>query len=121
MDFKKTTILLFSIIAILLSFTLFLFLYQIDEVENDGTIINIAGRQRMLSQKITKLCIQISHNKDSVSIKKKVKDLETSINQFEKSNYGLINGDKELNLHKHNSDSVHELFSEFVNNPSFLQ
>ena len=34
MSFKNTTILLFSIIAILLSFTLFLFMYQIEEVEN---------------------------------------------------------------------------------------
>ena len=67
MNFKKITIILFSIIAILLSLTLALFLYLVAEVENDGSIINIAGRQRMLSQKITKLSMQIAYQPKSIS------------------------------------------------------
>ena len=111
MNFKKTTIILFSIITVLLSLTLFLFLYLVAEVENDGTIINIAGRQRMLSQKVTKLCMQIAYNPDSITNQNKVKELETTLILFETSHYGLINGDKELNLHINNSNIILELFS----------
>ena len=82
------------------------------QVENDGTIINISGRQRMLSQKVTKLCMQIANNPKISTNQNKVRELEVSLIQFEKSHYGLINGDKELNLFVNNSDTVIELYSD---------
>jgi len=60
-----------------------------------ATTINLAGKQRMLSQKITKEIFLI---KSSIDKKKNIKNLNHSIKLFEQTLNGLINGDKELNL-----------------------
>ncbi len=58
--------------------------------------INLAGRQRMLTQKISKDILQYILNLDK---KESIKDLKKSINLFDKTLKGLYNGDKEQNLH----------------------
>jgi len=58
--------------------------------------INLAGRQRMLTQKISKDILQYILNLDK---EKSLKDLKASIKLFDKTLDGLYNGDKEQHLH----------------------
>lgn len=60
-----------------------------------GTIINLAGRQRMLSQKMTKeiLLISLDYNKAE-----NLSALEETANLFDKTLKGLRNGDSQLSL-----------------------
>ncbi|NPA27760.1 MAG: hypothetical protein GXN91_01745 [Epsilonproteobacteria bacterium] len=57
--------------------------------------INLAGRERMLTQKIAKDLLLYQAN---LNPKRALKDLKSSTNLFEKTLEGLFNGDKELNL-----------------------
>ncbi len=80
-------------------------IYLNKKQEGDSYIINIAGRQRMLSQKITKeiFYIKSSENFDFQNLNE---DIET----FEKNLFILINGDKKLGVYKPpNSDIKNKL------------
>ncbi len=57
--------------------------------------INLAGRQRMLTQKIAKDLLFIKAN---IKAKEALKDLKESITLFDKTLNGLFHGDKEMNL-----------------------
>lgn len=61
----------------------------------DATTINLAGKQRMLTQKMTKeiLFIANGHNKDA-----NLSSLEKTANLFEKTLVGLVSGDEDLGL-----------------------
>ncbi len=80
-------------------------IYLNKKQEGDSYIINIAGRQRMLSQKITKeiFYIKSSENFD-------FQNLNDDIETFEKNLFILINGDKKLGVYKPpNSDIKNKL------------
>ena len=70
-------------------------IYLNKKQEGDSYIINIAGRQRMLSQKITKeiFYIKSSENFD-------FQNLNEDIEAFEKNLYILIEGNKKLGVYK---------------------
>ena len=70
-------------------------IYLNKKQEGDSYIINIAGRQRMLSQKITKeiFYIKSSENFD-------FQNLNEDIESFEKNLYILIEGNKKLGVYK---------------------
>jgi methyl-accepting chemotaxis protein len=56
---------------------------------NDATAINIAGRQRMLSQRLAKEALLVAQNLESRET------LQKTINLFEDSHRKLLNGDQE--------------------------
>ena len=60
-----------------------------------GTVINLAGKQRMLTQKISKHALLIYN---SIEVKKNKKELKKSAELFDKTLKGLMHGDKSLNL-----------------------
>lgn len=64
----------------------------IKSAESNGKIINIAGRQRMLTQKMTKEALLTLSGLDTISSYNTTKEL------FDKSLNGLINGDSEIGL-----------------------
>ena len=59
---------------------------------SDSKVINLAGAQRMLSQKITKEILIYKDNPTTAS------QIEASINRFDTVLVGLISGDKELQI-----------------------
>lgn len=63
--------------------------------KDDSTVINIAGRQRMLSQQMSKDAMAI---KAGVAIAASRSSLKKSHDQFKASLQGLINGNKQMNL-----------------------
>jgi len=68
-----------------------------------GIIINLAGKQRMLTQKMSKEALLIKNN---IEKKKNTKLLISDIMLFEKTLDGLIDGDEELELVKVDDPTV---------------
>ena len=62
-----------------------------------GTIINLSGKQRMLTQKMSKEALLIGKG---IEVKRNREALIKTILLFDKTLKGLINGDKELKLPK---------------------
>ena len=90
---------------------------HLNDQQSDSTVINVAGRQRMLSQKLTKEAILLSTINDSIertAIKNKFK---RTLSLWESSHNALQKGDNDLGLPNDNSDSVSALFHQI--NPIF--
>jgi len=85
---------------ILLIFSLVLFLgsslFAITSKQM-GIIINLAGKQRMLTQKMSKEALLI---KNGIDTQKNTELIKKDIELFDKTLNGLINGDNDLNLVK---------------------
>ena len=64
----------------------------ISSQKDDGTVINLAGKQRMLTQKMSMESLVLSQGIGSKE------SLEKTINLFDKTLKGLISGDSELGL-----------------------
>ncbi len=64
-------------------------------IKSSGTVINVAGRQRMLSQKMSKEICLIALNMEA---EKNLKNLSGTKVLFNKSHFGLIKGNKAMNL-----------------------
>jgi len=60
-----------------------------------GVVINLAGRQRMLTQKMSKEMLLIYHD---VDVKKNRANLGRSALMFAKTLKGLVNGDESMGL-----------------------
>ncbi len=69
--------------------------YLLSQQKADGIVINLAGRQRMLSQKMVKEALQLLTTQDLAEAQKK---LSTTANLFDKTLKGLIDGDAALKL-----------------------
>lgn len=76
--------------------------------KNDSTVINVAGRQRMLSQKIAKLSLQIRNAKNPSSLQR---TLEMALDDWEEKHNGLKARDAELKLRGKNSAAIMALFT----------
>jgi len=78
---------------------------------NEPRIINIAGRQRMLSQNISKTALKIQVATNDVTRNQTKTDLSALLDLFEKSQFGLQYGDPDLGIPSQtNSKEVAALF-----------
>ncbi len=68
-----------------------------------GIIINLAGKQRMLTQKMSKDALLIA---EGIDVEKNKKDLQSSMELFEKTLKGLMYGDKSLRLVRTNDKEI---------------
>lgn len=85
--------------------------------ESDSTVINVAGRQRMLSQKLTKDIVALSSESDlenRISLKNKIKQ---TLNLWEVSHHALQKGNDSLGLPRENSRNITQKFNKL--NPIF--
>ena len=78
--------------------------------EDDSRVINVAGRQRMLSQKISKLVLKIQ----SEAAEDLVTDLEQTLALWVQSHEGLIHGDQKLGLNGNNSPKIQQMFKDIA-------
>ena len=84
--------------------------YLIDQ-QDDSTVINVAGRQRMLSQKLSKEVLLIANTAD-VSQRLVLKDtLKKTLKRWKTAHLALLHGSDSLEISGHNSDKVIGLFS----------
>lgn len=114
-DFKKATKPLkysyvFFIIIILLTLIVsqFIIQYKLDTTNNDASLINIAGRQRMYSQRISKQVYKIAY---PLSLNQPINvtdvdTLSTLIFKFKGAHKILLNGSDSLGLISERSEGV---------------
>lgn len=79
---------------------------------NDSRVINVAGRQRMLCQKIAKQVLQIDSDLSFDEKNKLQKELEETLKLWTSSHEGLKNRSTKLELSGENSKSVKAMFEE---------
>ncbi len=89
---SKKIFTVFMVFGILFTINLVTVHLWANKAEKNSRAINLAGRQRMLSQKLTKELFAIAHNLNSRS------DLDATVALFEKTHRGLLEGDIELGL-----------------------
>ena len=85
--------------------------------QSDSTVINIAGRQRMLSQKLTKDIVSLSVYSDKKNRELLKNKISETLTLWELSHNSLQKGNKKLGLPEHNSDKIKSKFNEI--NPVF--
>ena len=90
----------------------------INRQQNDSRIVNIAGRQRMLSQKISKIVLQMRQSNDLNSLKSYQSSLTNTLHLWTESHENLVKGDKGLALNESNSAVVTEMFKKIE--PHFM-
>ncbi|MEM9543278.1 MAG: response regulator [Cyanobacteria bacterium P01_E01_bin.42] len=100
-----------SAIALLSILAQFTIQRSLDRQSNDSRIINIAGRQRMLSQKLSKTALALQNSRDRDEYQKRLTELEETIALWETSHTGLQQGDRELGLPGNNSEQIEEMFA----------
>ncbi|GAA5416075.1 hypothetical protein Pryu01_01107 [Paraliobacillus ryukyuensis] len=90
----------FGILVVVSSVSFFFTNMFLTEQETDATIINVAGKQRMLIQKMSKEALIVSDGNGSAD------DLVETINMFDEAIEGLMGGSKSLGLPKMPSEEV---------------
>ena len=118
--FKKLSrlyIIALSAIALSVIVSQILIRKHLNNQQTDSTVINVAGRQRMLSQKLTKEAILLTAVNDSTERIKIKNKFKTTLLLWESSHNSLQKGNYTLGLPNQNSDSVSTLFQQI--NPVF--
>ncbi|MFA8341763.1 MAG: methyl-accepting chemotaxis protein [Rhodothermaceae bacterium] len=96
---KKTGAILLIFLVVIIGINLKTFLTT-ESQASDGVVINLAGKQRMLTQKMTKEALSVTQELMNQS------ELIKTVNLFDKTLKGLISGDKSLNLPPCKSDHI---------------
>lgn len=104
---RQRYIMALSLIAILTISAQALMQILISDQQYDSRIVNIAGRQRMLSQKITKLAFYVANADQAPTA---IQELDDALNLWQRSHEGLLHGDRSMGLPGKNSEHVMELF-----------
>lgn len=101
-----------SLIALLILFAYALIRVELVKQASDAPVINLAGRQRMLSQKLTKEVLLIAGN-PSIEERKRYRDiLKNSLITWTAVHEGLQYGNAALQLPGNNSPEVRNLFDQ---------
>ena len=79
--------------------------------KHDAHVVNIAGRQRMLSQKLSKNALALESPSDPLGREARRKELSEVIKLWERSHLGLQLGDDKLDLPGENSVQIRRMFA----------
>ena len=101
-----------SLLALIILLSQGLIQRFLDKQINDSRVINVAGRQRMLCQKIAKQVLQITPSIPSDEKNSLQKSLKETLTLWITSHEGLKNRDTNLGLSGENSESVKAMFEE---------
>lgn len=84
----------------------------IKEQENDSLVVNLSGRQRMLSQKISKSALLLAVPSVPTDKKELLLELEVSLQEWLNAHQALQAGDDSLGISGQNSEKIQHLFSQ---------
>lgn len=98
-----------TLIALLLVLSYLIMNYAIDRQSYDASIINISGKQRMLSQRTALLAAQLIYPEKREWAKS---ELEIAANTMHRAHMGLTRGDEELKLPGVRSEEIKRLYFE---------
>ncbi|MDO6758978.1 type IV pili methyl-accepting chemotaxis transducer N-terminal domain-containing protein [Tamlana sp. 2_MG-2023] len=114
---SRLYIIALSAIAVSVILSQILIRNHLSDQETDSSVINVAGRQRMLSQKLTKDVVSLSTGNSletRVLLKNKIKE---TLDLWKLSHYALQNGSDSLGLPAENTEEIRARFS--ILNPVF--
>jgi signal transduction histidine kinase len=98
-------------IAITVLLSQLLIQYNLHSQLSDSRIINISGKQRMLSQKLTKEILILNFIADAKNNKEKIGQANEIIKLWKFNQYALENGNDSLGFPKEKSKELSNLFS----------
>ena len=98
-----------ALLSIVGQAVIFTFLQQ---QTSDATVINIAGRQRMLSQRLTKAALIIQTPTDAAARRQAINELSEVRTLWQSSHQALQYGDPTLDIPGDNSPAVTAMFAE---------
>jgi PAS domain S-box-containing protein len=98
-------------IAITVLLSQLLIQYNLHSQLSDSRIINISGKQRMLSQKLTKEILILNFIADAKNNKKEIDQVNEIINLWKFNQYALEKGNDSLGFPKEKSKELSDLFS----------
>ncbi|NRD18655.1 type IV pili methyl-accepting chemotaxis transducer N-terminal domain-containing protein [Winogradskyella eckloniae] len=107
---KRLYIFALSAIAISVIISQLFVRIYLDDQQSDSTVINVAGRQRMLSQKITKEMLLISTQSNTQHKIDLKNQLKVTLNLWKTSHIGLQNGNDSIKLPGENSETIVLMF-----------
>jgi len=100
-----------STIALLAVFGQVMIQAALQQQSSDALVINVAGRQRMLSQRLTKAALALAIFTDTQDRQQNANELQAVVVLWQQSQQGLQYGDAPLGLPGHNSPAVQHLFA----------
>ncbi|MEL4307563.1 sensor histidine kinase [Joostella sp. CR20] len=114
---RKLYIIALSAIAIAVIVSQILVRKYLSDQQDDAKTINIAGRQRMLSQKLTKEVLLFTATTED-SYRTNLSDsIKHTLQMWETSHKALLNGNDSLQINGDNSAAIQRMFEELQ--PSF--
>jgi len=114
---RRLYILALSAIALSVILSQLLIRNHLSDQENDSRVINLAGRQRMLSQKLAKEVYSITRVNNRQQRIELTQQLQNTLELWELTHKGLQFGNDRLGLPAENSSLIDEMFQEL--NPYF--
>ena len=111
-SFKRLYAIAITSIFALILISQILIQRNIQKQSEDGSVINTAGKQRMLSQKLAKISLIIEHESGVFAAKERKNELRKTLDEWEGAHYMLQQSDSKLKLPPQNSARIKKLFSE---------
>jgi len=84
----------------------------LEDQHYDSRVINVAGRQRMLSQRIAKIVLLLKYDSSEVQKQTHLHDLKSTVYLWRTSQEGLQDGSNKMNLPGHNSATIQAMFGD---------
>ncbi len=108
---KRLYIIAFTLIVASIIVSQILIQNHINSQISDSRVINIAGRQRMLSQKLTKEILLLNDTDNLQEREQKIQAISNTFALWVKSHNGLIKGDNDLKLPAEKNTTIIEMFN----------
>ncbi|WP_332912281.1 type IV pili methyl-accepting chemotaxis transducer N-terminal domain-containing protein [Algoriphagus boritolerans] len=109
---RKLYIIALGAIAISLVTSQILIRQYLADQEDDSRLINVAGRQRMLSQKLSKEALLLSLDQPEMGRRALEDTLLATKSDWQAAHNALLNGDEKLGLDQGSSPEISRMFEE---------